>query len=120
MTNKLHYCIIDNVKDRLLKTYPRYQNLKESQDMTYKFEYKNAELFASKMSTYGYRLFIMIDHENGTYFYGQSHNTVVSLHKAEYIHSMNMLQRDIRKMKDQMEARGYHKMTDEEWYKQIG
>lgn len=29
--------------------------------MTYKFKYKNAELFASKMSTYGYRLFIMID-----------------------------------------------------------
>lgn len=33
MTNKLHYCIIDNVKDRLLKTYPRYQNLKEKQKM---------------------------------------------------------------------------------------
>lgn len=48
--------------------------------MTYKFQYQNAELFASKMSTYGYRLFIMIDHENGTYFYGQSHSTVVSLH----------------------------------------
>lgn len=88
--------------------------------MDYKFNYNNAELFASKMSTYGYRLFIMIDHENGTYFYGQSHSTVVSLHKAEYIHSMNMLQRDIRKMRDQMEARGYHKMTDEEWYKKIG
>lgn len=37
--------------------------------MTYKFQYQNAELFASKMSVYGYRLFIMIDHENGTYFY---------------------------------------------------
>ena len=86
--------------------------------MTYKFQYQNAELFTSKMSTYGYRLFIMIDHENGTYFYGQSNSTVVSLHKAEYINSMNMLQRDIRKVRDQMEARGYHKMTDEEWYNQ--
>ena len=88
--------------------------------MTYKFEYKNAELFASKMSTYGYRLFIMIDHENETFIYGQSHSTVVNIYSAGYINSDTMLQRDVKRILSNMEARGYHKMTDEEWYKQIG
>lgn len=88
--------------------------------MTYKFQYQNAELFASKMSTYGYRLFIMIDHENGTYFYGQSHSTVVNIYRAGYINSDTMLQRDVKRILSNMEARGYHRMTDEEWYKQIG
>lgn len=40
--------------------------------MVYKFETNNAELFASKMSKNGYRLFIMVDHENETFIYGQS------------------------------------------------
>ena len=37
--------------------------------MTYKFDTNGAELFASKMTTNGYRLFIMIDHEEDYYNY---------------------------------------------------
>lgn len=62
--------------------------------MTYKFDTNNAELFASKMTTNGYRLFIMIDHENETFIYGQSHSTVVNIYSAGYINSDTMLQRE--------------------------
>lgn len=84
--------------------------------MVYKFETKNSELFASKMSVNGYRLFIMIDHENSTFIYGQSHSTVVNIYSAEYIQSDNMLQRDIKRILSQMEARGYHRMSSEDYY----
>lgn len=84
--------------------------------MVYKFETNNAELFASKMSVNGYRLFIMVDHENETFIYGQSHSTVVNIYSAGYINSDSMLQRDVRKILAHMEARGYHRMSSEDYY----
>lgn len=84
--------------------------------MTYKFDTNNAELFASKMTTNGYRLFIMIDHENETFIYGKSHSTVVNIYNAGYINSDTMLQRDVKSILSNMEARGYHRMSSEDYY----
>lgn len=84
--------------------------------MVYKFNTNNAELFASKMSVNGYRRFIMIDDENKTFIYGQSHSTVVNIYSAGYIHSDSMLQRDVKKILSNVEAKGYHRMSSEDYY----
>lgn len=84
--------------------------------MVHKFETANAELYASKMSKNGYRLFILVDKENETFIYGQSHSTVVNIYSAGYINSDSMLQRDVKKILSHMEARGYHKMSSEDCY----
>ena len=84
--------------------------------MIYKFNTNNAELFASKMSVNGYRRFIMIDDENKTFIYGQSHSTVVNIYSAGYIHSDSMLQRDVKKILSNVEAKGYHRMSSEDYY----
>lgn len=85
--------------------------------MVYKFETNKAELFASKMTTNGYRLFIMVDHENETFIYGQSHSTVVNIYSAGYINSDTMLQRDVKRILSNMESRGYHRMSSEDYYR---
>ena len=84
--------------------------------MVYKFETNNAELFASKMSKNGYRLFIMVDNENETFIYGQSHSTVVNIYSAGYINSDSLLQRDVKKILTHIEAIGYHRMSSDDYY----
>lgn len=84
--------------------------------MVYKFETDKAELFASKLSKNGYRLFIMIDNENKTFIYGQSHSTVVNIYSAGYINSDSMLQRDIKSVLNHVESDGYHRMSSEDYY----
>lgn len=68
------------------------------------------------MSVNGYRRFIMIDDENKTFIYGQSHSTVVNIYSAGYIHSDSMLQRDVKKILSNVEAKGYHRMSSEDYY----
>lgn len=87
--------------------------------MVYKFETEKAELFASKMTQNGYRLFIMVDHENETFIYGQSHSTVVNIYSAGYINSDSMLQRDVKRILSNMEGRGYHRMSSEDYYRYL-
>lgn len=84
--------------------------------MIYKFETSNAELFASKMSVYGYKIFVLVDKENETFVYGQSHSTFVDIYNAGYINSDSMLQRDVKRILSHMESRGYHRMSSEDYF----
>lgn len=82
---------------------------------TPKFDYNNTELYTSRYSQYGYCLFVMVDIENCTFVFGQSHSTCVSLHRAEYRVMERMTQKQVRDLRDRFLQRGYTQLTTKDF-----
>lgn len=82
---------------------------------TPKFDYNNTELYSSRYSVYGYCLFIMVDNESGTFVFGQSNSTCVSLHRAEYRVMENATQKQIKSLRDRLLKRGYTQLTTKDF-----
>lgn len=83
--------------------------------MDYKFNYNNAELYISKYNTYGSRLFILVDIENGTMFKGWSASTVATPRYANYMVLENATQKEVRRIYEHKKALGYVELNTEEF-----
>lgn len=83
--------------------------------MDYKFNYNNAELYISKYNTYGSRLFILVDIENGTMFKGWSASTVATPRYANYMVLENATQKEVRHIYEHKKTLGYVELNTEEF-----
>lgn len=84
-----------------------------------KFSYSNAELYISKYSVYGSRLFLLVDIVNDTMYSGWTASTVATPRYAEYHVLENVTQKEVKRIKAQKEAIGFKELTDEEFKEAI-
>lgn len=83
--------------------------------MDYKFNYNTAELYISKYNTYGSRLFLLVDIENGTMFKGWTASTVATPRYANYIVLENTTQKEVRRIYEHKKALGYVGLSSDEF-----
>lgn len=83
--------------------------------MDYKFNYNSAELYISKYNTYGSRLFILVDIENGTMFKGWSASTVAIVGKANYMVLTDTTQKEVKWIYEHKKALGYVELNPEKF-----
>lgn len=83
--------------------------------MDYKFNYNNAELYASKYNVYGSRLFLLVDIENGTMFKGWSASTVATPRYANYSVLENTTQKEVKQIYEHKKALGYIELNPDEF-----
>lgn len=88
--------------------------------MDYKFNYISAELYISKFNTYGSRLFLLVDIENGTMFKGWSASTVATPRFANYPVLENTTQKEVKRIYEHKKALGYVELTPEQFQEALG
>lgn len=83
--------------------------------MDYKFNYNSAELYISKHNTYGSRLFLIVDIENGTMFKGWSASTVATPGSSNYTVLTDTTQKEIKRINEHKKALGYVELTPDQF-----